>query len=222
VIIYLAGPMTGHKLFNFPAFEEWAKRLRALGHEVISPAEMDRAVGFAPARSRVSRRFLREAMQRDFKAIERANAVLLLPGWEDSAGVDREIRHAITNGKPVLEASRFIADPRLIAPVVLPKDPPAEVGIETLENGARQSVLTERCDLLPPLATLAVARVMAYGAGKYGDRNWHGIPLESHLNHLLRHLLHHLAGDATEDHLEHAACRAMMALEKRYMGAGIA
>jgi len=88
---------------------------------------------------------------------------------------------------------------------------------ETLANGAKQSKLAERCDLLPPEATLAVAAVFGYGAGKYGDTNWHGIPVRSHLNHALRHVFQFLAGDDTEDHLEHAACRMLMALQKRYM-----
>lgn len=40
--IYIAGPMRGYPNFNFPAFDEAAARGRALGHEIISPAEIDR------------------------------------------------------------------------------------------------------------------------------------------------------------------------------------
>jgi hypothetical protein len=87
-------------------------------------------------------------------------------------------------------------------------------GIEILPDGAKQSKLAERCDLLPPRAVLAVARVMHEGAVKYGDSNWFTIPVASHLNHAVRHVLLYLSGDRQEKHLEHAACRALMALEK--------
>ena len=38
--IYLCGPMTGIKDFNYPAFNAEAARLRALGYEVVNPAEV--------------------------------------------------------------------------------------------------------------------------------------------------------------------------------------
>jgi len=38
--IYLCGPMTGIKDFNFPLFNTEAKRLLALGYEVVNPAEI--------------------------------------------------------------------------------------------------------------------------------------------------------------------------------------
>ena len=39
--IYIAGPMTGIKDFNFPAFFEAEKQLNKLGHEVYNPAHND-------------------------------------------------------------------------------------------------------------------------------------------------------------------------------------
>ena len=83
---------------------------------------------------------------------------------------------------------------------------------ETLPNGAQQSQLAERYALLPPEAKRRLAKVLAYGARKYSDNNWHGIPLKSHLNHLIRHVIEYLAGDKTEDHLGHVICRAAMAV----------
>lgn len=80
-------------------------------------------------------------------------------------------------------------------------------------QGGRQSHSPYRCDLLPPRATLDVAEVLSQGAAKYGAFNWHKIGVPEHLNHLLAHVFAHLAGDGSDAHLSHAACRALMALE---------
>lgn len=85
------------------------------------------------------------------------------------------------------------------------------------DAGAKQSKTLYRCDLLPPQATLAVAKVLQEGSVKYGDNNWHGIPVADHLNHAMVHVFASLAGDTQDDHLEHAACRILMALERQYM-----
>ena len=83
----------------------------------------------------------------------------------------------------------------------------------TNENGAKQSHSPYRMDLIPPLATLAVAGVLCTGAVKYGEDNWKGLPLKDQLNHAMTHVMAFLAGDTQDDHMEHFACRAMMALE---------
>lgn len=86
------------------------------------------------------------------------------------------------------------------------------------EKGGKQSRTMYRVDLLPPQATLAVAAVLKHGADKYGEHNWHGIPVADHLNHALIHAFAYLAGDTQDDHLEHFACRALMGLEMHLRG----
>ena len=81
-------------------------------------------------------------------------------------------------------------------------------------TGAKQSAVAHRCDLLPPLATLHVARILHGGSFKYGDWNWFNIPMSENLNHALIHIFAFLAGDTSDDHLGHAACRMIMALER--------
>ena len=100
----------------------------------------------------------------------------------------------------------------------LGKDAP----VVTNEHGGKQSALDCSIVRLPPNATIAVGCVLAYGASKYpdgedGTPNWHAISVRDHLNHLLTHVMAYLAGDTQDDHLEHAACRAMMALERKIM-----
>lgn len=93
-----------------------------------------------------------------------------------------------------------------------------DVDTETnLETGAKQSKIPYRSDLFPARAFLKVSQVLEQGAKKYGDKNWLPIPVHEHLNHVLTHLMAYLADDTQDEHLEHAACRIMMALERQEM-----
>ena len=78
--IYIAGPMTALADLNFPAFHAEAARLRALGHEVINPAEIN------PDKHMT----WRECMRTDIAALVFCDAVQLLPGWENSKGATLE------------------------------------------------------------------------------------------------------------------------------------
>jgi hypothetical protein len=86
------------------------------------------------------------------------------------------------------------------------------------EHSGRQSSLPYRCDLLPPRALLHEAEILARGAAKYGVDNWRKIGVREHVNHALTHLLAMLAGDGQDDHLGHATCRCLMALEMQLTG----
>lgn len=80
-------------------------------------------------------------------------------------------------------------------------------------RGGKQSASPYRADLLPAKAVLDVSRILAIGAKRYAPNNWRKIDQADHLNHALVHILSHMAGDRQDEHLEHAACRMLMALE---------
>ena len=101
--IYLAGPMRGIPLFNFPAFHEAAGKLRALGHEVYDPAEADIARGFDPAKD--DEKSESQYMEWDLPEVCKADAVAVLPGWENSRLAKLEIYNACYLRKPILNAS---------------------------------------------------------------------------------------------------------------------
>lgn len=85
------------------------------------------------------------------------------------------------------------------------------------ENGAKQSRIEGRFDLLPALAVKEVAKVLATGADKYGEDNWKGLSIDEINNHTYNHLLGYQQNANTED-LSHAACRALMALQLHLEG----
>ena len=111
--IYLAGPMRGIPQFNYPAFAAGAAKLRALGHEVFSPAEYDHktyGVSLANEAGSVEQAAaehgfdLRKALAADLTWIcTEADAVALLPGWERSKGVAAERAAALALGLEVFE-----------------------------------------------------------------------------------------------------------------------
>lgn len=94
----------------------------------------------------------------------------------------------------------------------------ADAPMVSNEFGGKQSKTLYRMDLLQPLAVLRVAKIMEYGAGKYGENNWHAITTNEHLNHALIHIFALLAGDLQDDHLGHAAWRVLSALEQQLSG----
>lgn len=93
--------MRGIPLYNFPEFDRVAGLLHSAGYDVISPADLDRKVGFNPDKGdEADEAFIRAAMKRDIEAIiDRADAVALLDGWEASKGATAEVAMAAWCGK---------------------------------------------------------------------------------------------------------------------------
>lgn len=79
---YLAGPMTGYPNFNYDAFDAAAKQLRALGLTVFNPTETsggDQSHPYA------------YYCRKDSLAVLDVDCVIVLPGWEESAGARLEV-----------------------------------------------------------------------------------------------------------------------------------
>lgn len=88
--VYLAGPMTGYKDYNFPAFMAAAHQLRLLGHEVFNPAEEDLKEWGTIENLRKNFNY-RKTLQKDLNWIcDHAEAICLLPGWGFSKGATAE------------------------------------------------------------------------------------------------------------------------------------
>lgn len=98
--LYLAGPMTGLPELNFPAFHAAAARLRALGFEVVNPAEInpDPSSGW------------HTCMRRDIPHLVTCDGIAMLTGWESSRGAKIERQLAEDLDMFVLQESLIQAD----------------------------------------------------------------------------------------------------------------
>jgi hypothetical protein len=99
--------MTGIPNYNFDAFDAKRDEIAAAGHIPVSPADLDRAMGFEPtselsvAGVPIDGAFLRFAIQRDVDAILQCDAIVMLEGWENSRGARGERAVAEWLGLPV-------------------------------------------------------------------------------------------------------------------------
>lgn len=120
--IYLAGPMTGIPEFNFPAFDEAAARLREGGHEVFNPADNDRAklgadfakdnkTGDQTVAAQNKGFSLRHALRDDTQFIcMEAEAIAMLPGWENSKGARAEHALAYALGHRIIYINEVVVN----------------------------------------------------------------------------------------------------------------
>lgn len=109
--LYVCGPMSHRPQFNIPAFDAAAEALRALGHEVINPAEEDspavRAAALAsphgdPADLIPTGETWGDMLARDVKIVaDGIDGVVVLPGWHASRGARLEVFVALLCCKPI-------------------------------------------------------------------------------------------------------------------------
>jgi nucleoside 2-deoxyribosyltransferase len=95
--LYVAGPMRGYELHNFPAFDAVAAALRDQGHTVFNPADHDREIGFEATTVEVPEGTLHQMMRWDLARVMEVDGVVFLPGWEKSKGAcaERVVAHYI-------------------------------------------------------------------------------------------------------------------------------
>src|SRR5690242_5233216 len=110
--------MRGIPEFNFPAFHAATAELRAHGYEVFSPAEQDENNGLDTAGMVGDNAELgpagfnlREALAADLDYVCReAEAVVVLPGWEQSSGATAEVSAAHAVGIDVMTLAEALGE----------------------------------------------------------------------------------------------------------------
>jgi hypothetical protein len=230
--LYVCGPMTGITAYNFPEFARVTGLLRKAGYKVISPAEVEVAMGFDPEND-VAQGYM-VYMDRDCKLIDKCGGLALLDGWRDSEGSVCETRHADLTDKPYemyehwLEMADFYEesppDEPSFVEIVKAALGEGEVTVTDPESGGQKGSKLARYDLLPTDALHALAEHFGKSGGdgigpkKYEDRNW-----EKGYKHSLsvaagaRHQKEHLMGNDYDDgpggsQSLHLTCEAWHAL----------
>jgi hypothetical protein len=109
--IYLAGKMRGLPNFGHQAFRDGAAKLRAEGHQVFSPVESTESVYGSNVyrdnpegdedKAGIDGRLV---FWLDLEFIcKHADAIALLPGWENSKGARAELATAMALGLEVMK-----------------------------------------------------------------------------------------------------------------------
>ncbi len=98
MIVYIAGPMSGHEDYNRPAFNDAARRLAEAGHVPINPAVLPTELNDSAY------------MPICTSMIDGADAIYLLDGWEHSGGAMAEFAYARRQGKRIYTQAQLLGD----------------------------------------------------------------------------------------------------------------
>lgn len=89
--VYVSGPMTGIKDFNYPAFASAAKEMESRGYTAVNPATLN-----APDTS------WNDCMKADIRALVDCDAIVMIKGWERSNGAQIELNLAHRLGMEIM------------------------------------------------------------------------------------------------------------------------
>lgn len=180
--------MRGFEYYNFPEFDAARDMLKDDGWRVVSPADMDRARGFAPEQLPDDHDWssveglecfdLEEAITSDVEAVRECDAIFMLAGWEDSTGATAEHALAKWAGKQVV----YEEEPVPASSALLPTDPAARKAIP----------LVTGCFHYFPDALAEVAKLSKAGNDQHNPGqplHWDRKKSSDHIDCLGRHLL---------------------------------
>lgn len=111
VKLYVAGGMSGIKDLNFPAFHAETARLRALGFDVINPAEINNE-NPADALTMTPEQLIshwRKCMRADITKLMECDGIVMLDGWTASKGATLEHHNAYHLGMHIFSAGTLTA-----------------------------------------------------------------------------------------------------------------
>ena len=139
---YIAGPMRGISQHNFPLFFQAEGMLQLWGYKVYNPARMD----INDKRAHYNHNSgdvildnsfkMEDALRRDFETIlAHCDFVVVLPGWEQSEGAQKEVAFARSVGLPVFE---FLSTQALDIDTQPPLD--IEIGVQARERSMEDQV----------------------------------------------------------------------------------
>lgn len=98
--LYISGPITGVK--NYKRIFQGAKdALTAKGYDVVNPAELTEVIGDSFTYD--------EILAIDTDLLARCDAVVQLPGWEESRGANIEYGYALGADKIIIKLEDVLA-----------------------------------------------------------------------------------------------------------------
>lgn len=215
--VYIAGPMKGISLYNFPAFDAAEADLVAKGYIVFSPAAMDRKTGFDPTRDKMDPHHLLGAIRRDLSAVVDCDITAMLPGWEASTGAKAERSVALWAGRKVVDYPSMQEQKHVsVAPIqdakhYIPQD----------DATRKNAPMARGCLFYFPAALFAVAQHSMESDKKHNPGNvdgphWARTKSSDHADCIVRHLID--AGAPGEKdrkyHLRALAWRALAMLQE--------
>lgn len=98
--LYISGPITGVK--NYKRIFQGAKdALTVKGYDVVNPAELTEVIGDSFTYD--------EILAIDLDLLARCDAVVQLPGWENSRGANVEYGYALAADKIIIKLEDILA-----------------------------------------------------------------------------------------------------------------
>lgn len=102
--VYIAGPMTGREMLNFPAFFAAEGKLRAAGHDVVNPARLDgETPDLAHAAALAANHSWEYCLRRDLRLLLDCDVLVALPHWSTSRGAALEVSVAEALGMRIID-----------------------------------------------------------------------------------------------------------------------